>query len=33
VTAPLVLRLDSKTVWQGLLRMKRQDGIVELGLA
>lgn len=33
VAAPLVLQLDSKTVWQGLLKMKRTGGIVELGLA
>lgn len=31
-TAPLILQLDSKTVWQGLVKMKRTNGIVSLGL-
>lgn len=33
VVAPIQIQLDAKNVWQGLLKMKRQDGIVSLGLA
>lgn len=32
VSAPLVIQMDSKNVWQGLLKMKRTNGIIELGL-
>lgn len=32
-TAPLVLKLDSRTVWQGMLQMKRNSGNISLGLA
>jgi hypothetical protein len=32
-TAPLVLKLDSRTVWQGLLAVKRTNGNISLGLA
>jgi hypothetical protein len=33
VTAPLVLKLDSREVWQGMLALKRNRGGVTLGLA
>jgi hypothetical protein len=33
VAAPVVLQLDTETVWQGLLRFKRRAGKVTLGLA
>lgn len=32
-TTPVVIQLDSRTVWQGLLKLKRTNGGVELGLA
>lgn len=32
VTAPLVIQMDSTSVWQGLVKMKRTNGIVSLGL-
>ena len=32
-TAPLILQLDSTKVWQGLVKMKRTNGIVSRGLA
>lgn len=32
-SAPIILKLDSRTVWQGLVVFKRQGGISSLGLA
>lgn len=33
VTAPLVIQLDGRNLWQGLLKVKRENGNVALGLA
>ena len=33
VASPLVLQVDTRPVWQGLLQLKRRNGIVSMGLA